>query len=133
MKVRILPAVPSLAVACLVLFGCGSTSMHVRYDEQYVRAVTRPALACDNAERCARGMESDLLTDSSLSEVDRSAVKATIQSLCVAVRSEPEALLDPAKRELESIQFAEMVDARVDTALALWSDINQRYGRMKSE
>lgn len=119
--------------ACLALAGCISVTRHSRYDEQFVAAVTRPALACDNAERCVRGMEADLLTDATLSDSDRTAVAAAIRSLRTAMLSDPRALENPANHQVESIQFAALVDSKTDEALALWKDINQRYGRVNSD
>lgn len=119
--------------SCLAFVGCVSMDSDARYDQQYVRAVSRPVLACDNAERCARGMESDLLTDTRISEADRSAVGATVQDLRAAVRSDPRALENPQDHQADSIRFAEMVNAKVDEALSQWNDINARYGRLKHE
>ena len=44
-----------LAFAVLPLAGCGALGGGTSPDRMQIRAAIEPALACDNAERCARG------------------------------------------------------------------------------
>lgn len=124
---------PLLALLTAALGSAGCT-LHSgeRFDRQYVRAVSGPVMACDNAERCARGMEMDIISDESIAKADRDAVSATVRALRDMMHSDPDALNCPAQHQLSSISFAEQLDARTDAALAQWDEINARYGRLNS-
>lgn len=123
----------AFSITCLALASCGALGGGRAPDPAAVGATIAPALACDNAERCARGMETDLLPDVRLSDADRAAVAATIRSLraeqtaTAAISRSSDA--DPD----ESHRCAEALNRRTDAALAQWSELNARYRRRVSE
>lgn len=99
-------------------------------DRCEVRAEVAPALACDNAARCADAMEADLVHDARVAAADRAAVAQTIRALraaaaeCALVAETSRA--DPA----HALDAAADLDARVDAAQAQWAELNTRYGRL---
>lgn len=119
------------ALLALVTFGsvsCGALGGGSTEDRLSVRAAVEPALACDNAERCARGMELDLVADARLSAADRAAVADTIRSLRELASAEV-----PSRDARVSVCFAERLNRAVDAALAQWQALDARYGRRRVE